>query len=155
MKKFITREYKGQRINPDTGEIYEFSEVKEVVKTDQEPFFLTYSKQILALYDSKVFNATTKVLWKLLEFAEFNTGKVYMNSERVEDIMSTCAVSRTSYHRAINELIEIGVITKNKTTFTITENMFWKGDKKAREELINAKLMVSFSPVFEEEEQAE
>lgn len=155
MKKFITKEYKGTRVNPDTGEIYEYSEVKEIVKTDQEPFFLTYSKQILALYDSNVFNATTKVLWKLLEFAEFNTGKVYMNSERVEEIMSMCGISRTSYHRAINELIEIGVITKNKTTFTITENMFWKGDKKAREEVINAKLMISFSPVFNEEEQAE
>lgn len=151
MKKFITREYKGKRVNPNTGEIYEFSELKEVVKTDQEPFFFTYSKQILALYGSNVFNASTKVLWKLLEFAEFNTGKIYMNAERVEEIMSTCGISRTSYHRAINDLIEIGIITKNKTTFTIAENMFWKGDKKAREEIINSRLMVSFSPVFEDE----
>lgn len=151
MKKFITREYKGRRVNPDTGEVYEFSEVKEIVKTDQEPFFLTYSKQILALYDSNVFNATTKVLWKLLEFAEFNTGKVYMNSERVDDILRVCSISRTSYHRAINELIDIGIITKSRTTFTIAENMFWKGDKKAREEVINSKLMVSFSPVFNDE----
>ena len=126
MKKFITKEYKGQRVNPDTGEIYEFSECKSVVKTDAEPFFLTYSKQILALYDSTVLNVTTKVLYKLLEFAEFNT-------------------------RAINELIEIGIISKNKSTYTISENMFWKGDRKAREDIMNAKLMVSFSPVFDEE----
>jgi hypothetical protein len=155
MKKFITREYKGKRTDPNTGEIYEYSEVKEVVKTDQEPFFFTYSRQIMALYGSNVFNASTKVLWKLLEFAEFNTGKIYMNAERVEEIMTTCGISRTSYHRAINDLVEIGIITKNKTTFTIAENMFWKGDKKAREDIINAKLMVSFSPVFDDEEQKE
>lgn len=151
MKKFITKEYKGQRVNPDTGEIYEFSECKSVVKTDAEPFFLTYSKQILALYDSTVLNVTTKVLYKLLEFAEFNTGKVYMNSDRVDEIMRDCSISRASYHRAINELIEIGIISKNKSTYTISENMFWKGDRKAREDIMNAKLMVSFSPVFDEE----
>lgn len=148
MKKFLVKEYKGQRIDPETGEIYEFSEKKEVIKTDVEPFFLTYSRQILALYNSTVLNVTTKVLYKLLEFAEFNTGKVYMNSERVEEIMSICSISRSSYHRAINELIEIGVISKNKNTYTIAEDMFWKGDRKAREEIRNARLQMSFTPIF-------
>lgn len=151
MKKFITKEYKGQRVDPESGEIYEFSECKSVIKTDVEPFFLTYSKQILALYDSTVLNVTTKVLYKLLEFAEFNTGKVYMNSDRVEEIMQVCGISRASYHRAIKELMDIGIITKNKSTYTISENMFWKGDRKAREEIKNARLMVSFSPVFNDE----
>lgn len=153
MQKFITKEYKGHRVDPETGEIYEFSECKEVVKVEVEPFFLTYSKQILALYSSTVLNVTTKVLYKLLEFAEFNTGKVYMNSERVEEIMSVCSISRASYHRAINELISIGIISKNKNTYTISENMFWKGDRKAREEIRNARLMVSFSPVFNDNDE--
>lgn len=155
MTKFITKEYKGQRTDPETGEIYEYSEVKQVVKTEQEPFFLTYSKQILALYDSTILNVTTKVLYKLLEFAEFNTGKVYMNAERVDEILSICGISRSSYHRAVNELIQIGIITKKGTTYTIAENMFWKGDRNVRQDIINSKLMVSFSPVFNDENNEE
>lgn len=150
MKKFLVKEYKGSRTDPSTGEITEFLETKEVVKAEVEPFFLTYSKQIMALYDSTVLNNTTKVLYKLLEFAEFNTGKVYMNSERVEEIMQVCNMSRVSYHRAIKELLNIGIISKNRTTYTIAENMFWKGDRNARAMIIDAKLQVAFSPVFED-----
>lgn len=151
MKKFTVKEFKGQRVNPETGEILEYSEQKTVIKTEVEPFFLTYSKQILALYDSSVLNATTKVLYKLLEFAEFNTGKVYMTSDRVDEIMSVCNISRPSYHRAIKELVNIGIISKNKNTYTISENMFWKGDRRVRDEIIAAKLQVSFTPVFDDE----
>jgi DNA-binding transcriptional MocR family regulator len=109
-------------------------------------------KQILALFDTEVLNATTKVLYKLLEFAEFNTGKVYMTPERVDELLNICGISRASYHRAINELIKRGVISKNKGTYTIAENMFWKGDRKVRDDIINSRLMVSFSPVFSESE---
>jgi len=151
MKKFVTKEYTGMRVDPNTGEVLEYSQRKEIIKADSEPFFLTYSKQILALYDSTILNATTKVLYKIMEFAEFNTGKVYMNAERVEEIMNVCSISRASYHRAIKELVDIGIITKNRNTYTIAENMFWKGDRKMRDDIINSKLMVSFSPVFEEE----
>lgn len=151
MGKFIVEEYEGHRVDPNTGEVMEFSKHKSVVKTDSEPFFLTYSKQIMALYDSNVLNNTTKVLYKLLEFAEFNTGKVYMNSERVEEIQQVCGISAASYYRAVNELIKIGIITKNKLTYTISENMFWKGDRRMRSEIMNSKLGITFTPVFEDD----
>ena len=96
MKKFTVTEYKGQRVNVETGEVYEYSQQKSVIKTEVEPFFLTYSKQILALFDSEVLNATTKVLYKLLEFPEFNTCKVYMTHERVDELLSISGVSRAS-----------------------------------------------------------
>lgn len=151
MKKYVVEEYKGQRVDPETGEIYEYSKHKSVIKTEVEPFFLTYSKQLIALYGDNLFNNTTKVLWKLLEFAEFNTGKVYMNAERVEEIMTTCKMSRVSYHRAINDLMARGIISKNKSTYTIKEDMFWKGDRRVRQDIINARLQVTFTPVMEEE----
>lgn len=150
MRKYTTKTYKGQRTDPETGEILEYSECIEVTRNDTEPFFLTYSRQILALYGKHVFNVTTKVFYKLLEYAEYNTGKVYMNSNRIKEIMEICNISKASYYRAINELIEAGLISGDKNTYTIAENMFWKGDRKAREELKNARLKVSFTPVFEE-----
>ena len=138
--------------DPSTGEILEdYVNHKEVQLKETEPFFLTYSKQIMALYDTDVLNATTKVLYKMLEFSEWNTGKVYMSADRVEEIMQVCGISRASYHRAIKELIAKGIITKGKGSYTIAENMFWKGEIKMREKVINAKLRVTFSPVFAEE----
>ena len=87
-----------------------------------------------------------------MEFAEFNTGKVYMNTERVEEIMETCKMSRVSYHRAINELLKRGIISKSKSTYTIKEEMFWKGDRRARQDIIDAKLKITFTPVIEDNE---
>ena len=151
MRKFLVDECEGQYTDPETGEILNYSRHKSVQLKETEPFFLTYSKQILALYSTDVLNATTKVLYKMMEFAEWNTGKVYMSADRVEEIMSVCNISRATYHRAVKELIDKGIITKGKGSYTIAENMFWKGEIKMREKILNAKLKISFSPIFPED----
>lgn len=151
MRKFLVEDTQHRLTDTSTGEILEdYVNHKEIQLKETEPFFLTYSKQIMALYDTDVLNATTKVLYKMLEFSEWNTGKVYMSADRVEEIMQICGISRASYHRAIKELIAKGIITKGKGSYTIAENMFWKGEIKMREKVINAKLKVTFSPVIPE-----
>lgn len=153
MSKFLVEEYKGVRTDPETGEITEFSEHKSVQLKRTEPFFQVYSQQILALYSTDVMNATTKVLYKMLEYAEWNTGKVFMTTDRVEEIMSSCNISRASYHRGVKELISKGIITKGKGSYTIAENMYWKGDMKMRESIMKAKMKITFTPVLEEDNQ--
>lgn len=149
--KFLYQETQYQHTDTNTGEITDYTNKKELVKIEVEPFFFTYSKQILALYGMSVFNATTKVLWKLLEVAEWNTGKVYMNSVRKKEIMEICGISKASFDRAIRELVSVGIIKKEHTTYTIYSQMFWKGDKASRDKFIKeARLKVSFSPVFNE-----
>ena len=148
MRKFLVEDNIAEFYDPQTGEITMYSNNKSVQLKETEPFFLTYSKQILALYSTDVLNATTKVLYKMMEFAEWNSGKVYMAAGRVEEIMSVCCISRASYHRAIKELLDKGVITKEKGCYIIAENMFWKGEIKARDKILNARMKVSFSPVF-------
>lgn len=150
MSKYITRSVHSEITDPVTGEIRSYTDRVEVVKNEVEPFFLTYSREILALYGKSIFNATTKVLWKLLEIAEYNTGKVYVTTERRNNIMSACGISRASYDRAVRELVEADIMTKEGNTYTIRENMFWKGDRDERKKLLNARLKVSFSPVFQE-----
>lgn len=153
--KFLMKETECIQHDPD-GVIHSYVNKKELVKVDIEPFFFTYSKQILALYGLSIFNATTKVLWKLLEIAEWNTGKVYMTSVRRKEILNICGISETSFKRAIKELVEIGVITKEGTTYTINSVMFWKGDREARNKLIKeAQLKVTFSPVFKDDDSEE
>ncbi len=155
MRKFLVEDYEHQVVDPETGEINSYTKHKKIQLKETEPFFLTYSKQIIALYSTDVLNATTKVLYKMLEFSEWNTGKVYMTADRVEDILNTCSISRASYHRAIKELIGKGIITKGKGSYTISENMFWKGDLKMRDKVINAKMQITFMPIFQEKEKKE
>lgn len=155
MRKLLVEEYEHQVIDPETGEVNSYTKHKEIQLKKAEPFFLTYSKQIMALYSTDVLNATTKVLYKMLDFSEWNTGKVYMTADRVEDILCTCGISRASYHRAIKELIGKGIITKGKGSYAISENMFWKGDLKMRDKVINAKMQITFTPIFQEKEKKE
>ena len=155
MSEFLVEEFETHGYNPNTGEEYSYSGQKSVQLKKAEPFFLTYSKQILALYSTDVLNATTKVLYKILEYAEWNTGKVFMTTDRVEEIMSTCSISRASYHRAIKELIAKGIITKGKGSYTINENMFWKGELKMRDKIIKSKMKVAFIPILPDNETLE
>lgn len=151
-KKFLMQETTCTQVDPTTGEISNYTNKKELVKVEVEPFFFTYSKQILALYGLSVFNATTKVLWKLMEIAEWNTGKVYMNIERRREIMDECNISRASFDRAVKELSDVGIITKEKSTYIIDGTMFWKGDREGRKKIIkDAQLKITFSPVFKDE----
>jgi hypothetical protein len=152
MGKYIVKKSEGTFIDSETGEVKSYTNSIELVKEESEPFFLTYSKQIISLYDLPFFNVTTKVFWKLLEYAEFNTGKVFMNVNRRKEVMSICNISKTSYYRAVEELVRAGIITKDADTYIINENMFWKGDRKVREELKGSKLKVSFAPVFSGDE---
>ena len=87
MGKYIVKRSEGTFVDTETGEIKSYTNSTELVKEDSEPFFLTYSKQIISLYDLPLFNVTTKVFWKLLEYAEFNTGTVYMNANRRKEVM--------------------------------------------------------------------
>ena len=135
MKKFLVQSVETEKIDKETGEVLKSTKSTSVIKQEVEPFFFTYSKQILALYGK--------------EFAENNTGKVYMNSDRVQEILYICHISKRSYYRAINELKEDGIISGDKSTFTIAENMYWKGDRKTRNELMKAKLRVTFDPVYD------
>ena len=150
MSKYTTRSVHNEHVDPDTGDIRSYTERVEVVKNEMEPFFLTYSREILALYGKSIFNATTKVLWKLLEFAEYNTGKVYVTSERRKEIMDICGISRASYDRAIKELVDAEIMKKEGCTYSIRSEMFWKGDRESRRKLMSARLQVSFSPIFDE-----
>lgn len=152
MRGYTARKTESSCVDRETREVIKHTERIEFVPVDVEPFFFTYSKEIMALYGKPLFNATTKVLWKLLEYAEYNTGKVYMNAVRKQELMEECKISKASYDRAIKELVEVGIITKERTLYTINESMFWRGDRKTREALKKARLRVTLSPIFLEPE---
>ena len=152
MGKFIVKKIEGTTIDPKTGEINSYTKSVEMVQEEAEPFFLTYSKQIISLYDLPLFNVTTKVFWKLLEYAEYNTGIVYMNASRRKDIMQICDISKASYYRAVDELAKANIIERDGDTYYINEDMFWKGDRKAREKMRKSRMKITFTPIAQGKE---
>lgn len=153
MGKYFIKSNKTEFVNPETGEINKYTKSMELVKEEAEPFFLTYSRQIISLYNLPFFNTTTKVFWKLLEYAEFNTGKVYMNANRRKEVMEICELSKASYYRAVEELVKADIIEKIGDTYIINEEMFWKGDRQSREKLMQAKMKLSMEAVYDEDVQ--
>ena len=92
---------------------------------------------------------TLKILYKLLEYAEWETGKVSLSPGRRIDIMNELDIKKSSLTQAINQLTEVnaiipetivdqstGEIKNLKGEYTINPEMFWKGDLKKRKDLI-------------------
>lgn len=86
-----------------------------------------YHKNLESLYTSPCFNASTRVLFKLFDFAE-DDNKIYMNSNRREELKRVCKISESSYCRAISELYKAGIITIEDEVYTINSELFQRGN---------------------------
>ena len=53
---------------------------------------------------------TLKVLYKLLEMAEFNTGDVSLSTGKRAEIMSALNISRSALTQALTQLVKSGAI---------------------------------------------
>ena len=150
MVKFKTRVTKLTHTDPETQVIDERIESVIIEPYKTEPFFLTYSKQICSLCGMSIFNATIKVLWKILEFTEWDTGVASITVNKREEIMKACNISNTSYYRAVDDLVKAGIIYKDRGSYMINPDMFWKGNAKSRKSLIEAKAKLALIPEYKE-----
>ena len=145
MAKFKTSKKVVTRVTPD-GVILDTVETEYKEKVVAEPFFMVFTDMVIPLYESRtILNATTKVLFKLLEFAEWNTGKAYINAARAKEIMESCRIGKTSYHEALKNLAEAHLIEKEGTTYTILPAAFWKGERKVRNEIVGQMPVITYS----------
>lgn len=150
MEKYIIDETSYETVDSD-GVVHEHVKRRSLQRIKNEPFFMVYIDQLRFFYESPLFNAATKVLFKIMEYAEFNEGKAYINSERVNEILTRCCISKSTYHSAIKALVDEDIIKKEHTTYTINELVFWKGEKRVRRDLINENRGVGI-PILTEEE---
>lgn len=120
-------------------------------KNQQDPFYMVFVQYVQWMYSLKSIT-TLKVLYKLLEMAEYNTGDVSLSTGKRNEIMKELDISRSSLTQSINHLVEAGAIHQktiesvNQETgeitietirgeYLIAPEMFWKGDLKKRSEL--------------------
>lgn len=104
-----------------------------------------------------------KLLPKLLEIAEFNSGKISLSPGKRDEIQKELQMSKSTFTRALNDLIENNAIFKTYSTpideetgeilesekkeikgeYLVNPEMFWKGSLKDR-----AELRVKFEAVY-------
>jgi hypothetical protein len=110
--------------------------------------------------------ASLKLLPRLLEEAEFNTGNISLSPGKRDAIQTELNMSKSTFTRALNDLIENKAIFRTyftpvnedtgelledqrkeiKGEYIVNPEMFWKGNLKDRTEL-----RVKFEAIFRED----
>ena len=116
-------------------------------KIDQDKFYMTFIDYVKWIYGLTTIT-TLKVLYKLLEIAEYNTGEVSLSPGKRQEIMESIGIKKSAFTQALNQLVESGAlevkykVDKNtgelipvRGEYRISPEMFWKGELKKRTEL--------------------
>ena len=78
-----------------------------------------------------------KVLSCLCTMAEFNTGIVFLTSERKKEICEKFDLKYQSVANSLTNLKKRGFITGKGGNLCINPDYYWRGDLKTREQIIN------------------
>lgn len=129
----------------------ETTEKQFTYKTDEDKFYMVFIDFVKWMYNITSVNSL-KLLPKLMEIAEFNTGEITLSSGMRKQIEEDLKLSPATFTRALNDLIDNNALWKvyhqkiNEDTGEITNielrgqykinpEMFWKGDLKKRKTL--------------------
>lgn len=76
---------------------------------DEDSFYMTFISYVNWIFEIKSIT-TIKVLYKLLSYAEFNTGSLDITTGKREQIMEELEISNSAITKAINELVKKDVL---------------------------------------------
>ncbi len=131
-------------------------------KSEEDPFYMVFIDFVKWMYNITSVGSL-KLLPKLLEIAEFNSGKISLSPGKRDEIQKELQMSKSTFTRALNDLIENNAIFKTYSTpideetgeilesekkeikgeYLVNPEMFWKGSLKDR-----AELRVKFEAVY-------
>ena len=140
-------------------------ETKKVIsqKETQDSFYMTFYNYVQWIYQLKSVN-TIKLLYKLLELADFNTGEFTLGAGKRKEIMDDLGIGKSAFAQALAQLVSSGAVQNKKKVivdeetgeviseeilkgeYIVSPIMFWKGELKKR-----AELKVTFEAVYTDE----
>ena len=128
-------------------------------KADQDKFYMTFVDYVKWIYGLTTIT-TLKLLYQLLELAEYNTGEFSLSPGRRQEIMERLGIKKSAFTQALNQLVESGAVELKykldesgnpvykvdtetgeqipeiiRGEYRISPAMFWKGELKKRAEL--------------------
>ena len=121
-------------------------------KVSPESFYMTFIG-----YMSPLFNLHSDVARSILDWmcmrAEYNSGVVDLSASKRQKMCQDLSITSNQVTNNLRKLKELGLITGEKGEFTINPEIFWKGDTKTRQQVLEGKsLKVSFEIVDNQEE---
>lgn len=131
-KHIVFTENESTEVNGQQVAKHRKSNSVTVKSKNSEQFFMTYTKFMAPLLHIKSAN-DSKVLGMLCKLMDYNSGKVYLNTDRREDICRAAEIVPSVLSRSIKSLKDLGLISDYKGTIEISPFIFWKGNSEDRE----------------------
>jgi hypothetical protein len=153
MAKRITQTIQREIVDVTTGEVVKVDTQKTFTeKVSPESFYMTFIG-----YMSPLFNLHSDVARSMLDWmcmrAEYNSGVVDLSASKRQKMCQDLSITSNQVTNNLRKLKELGLITGDKGEFTINPEIFWKGDTKTRQQVLEGKsLKVSFEIVDNQEE---
>lgn len=150
MAKRITQTIQREIVDVTTGEVVKVDTQKTFTeKISPDSFYMTFIG-----YMSPLFNLHSDVARSILDWmcmrAEYNSGVVDLSTSKRQKMCSDLSITSNQVTNNLKKLKELGLITGEKGEFTINPEIFWKGDTKTRQQVLEGKaLKVSFEIVEE------
>lgn len=150
MAKRITQTIQREIVDVTTGELVKVDTQKTFTeKISPDNFYMTFIG-----YMSPLFNLHSDVARSILDWmcmrAEYNSGVVDLSTSKRQKMCSGLSITSNQVTNNLKKLKELGLITGEKGEFTINPEIFWKGDTKTRQQVLEGKsLKVSFELVEE------
>lgn len=150
MAKRITQTIQREIVDVTTGELVKVDTQKTFTeKISPDNFYMTFIG-----YMSPLFNLHSDVARSILDWmcmrAEYNSGVVDLSTSKRQKMCSDLSITSNQVTNNLKKLKELGLITGEKGEFTINPEIFWKGDTKTRQQVLEGKsLKVSFELVEE------
>lgn len=121
----------------DTGEVTHH-EVTKLIKINigkQEEFYMTYCHYLSGIYQL-TYADDIKLLVKLCEWGEYDTGRVSLTASKRQDVTRDLGMHNTNISKSLKRLKEKQLISGEGGDFLINPAIFWKGDRATRKQLL-------------------
>lgn len=141
----LKNETKVDYVDTETGEIATLTTSKTYsVKVKSDKFYMTFIDYALPVFRLKSDNARKVLDWMCMH-AEYNTGAVHLTAKAREQMALDINICNNTITNNLAKLKRLDLISGDKGEFLINPLIFWKGDSKTRDKLLeNNELQITF-----------
>lgn len=132
-------------VDKETGEILKIDQTKTfTTKVKVDKFYMTFIEYVAPFYKLKTQSAKDVLIW-MCQNAEFNTGKIVFAPAIRKQMCEELNITTNTISNSLKKLLDLKLISGEQGVYQINPQIFWRGDLKTREELLNVEsIKVSF-----------
>lgn len=139
-----TQVYTQTILDPHTGEIIPTKWIKKTVK-NTEMFVRTYIEDIGCL--SGCSGSEKTLVLAILKYVEYDTNKIYLDSERRKEICETWDMKMNTLNTAVSRLGKKNILIKYSSSgYILNPQLFFFGSDIAREKVFQLNIQYTIDP---------